>query len=260
MRRFWYGLILVASAALIGILALAGWPSPVAAADVQTLRVANELYNSGEIDDAIQLYEQLANSGIRNVTLFYNLGMAYNAVGNAGGAMLNFRRAEALAPRDPAIRAQLAALRPEAGARPPVRDLPQQLERWLETAISQDETAALALAAWLVFALLLFLTGALRPGFLRSALRALSIIAGVCAIAAILAFGARVYVSLFEPPAVVMRNASPGPEPGVASERAPLNPGAEVAVLERNGEWVQILLPGSSNVGWVPADAIALVG
>ena len=262
MRRFWYGFLLIAALALIGILALSAWPVPVTAADIQTMRVADDLYTSAQLDDAILLYQQLADSGIRNVELYYNLGMAYNAVGDVGPAMRYFRLAEALAPRDADIQAQIAALRAETGARPPARDIPQRLDRALEWTVSIDETALLALAAWLLFALLLFSVRALRPGFFRSLLRAVSILVGVFALVGILTLGARVYVRLLEPPGVIIAaSVSPSAEPGVATEgRVALREGAEVAVLERRDANVLILLPGSGNAGWVPADAVALVG
>lgn len=259
MRRYWYGFTVVAVAALIGLLVLSAWPMPVTNADAQTMRIANSLAGTNQTSEAVQLYQQLVDSGVRNVELYYNLGLAHNMLGNTGEALYAFRMAESLAPRDPDIYAQIAAMRAETGPRPPARDLPQRLERAIETFVSPDETALLALGAWLLFALLLFATGALRPGFLRSAVRALSIIAGVFALVGILAFGARVYVNLLEPPAVVVRPASPASEPGAASERPPLNPGAEVAVLARQGNYVQVLLPGSGNVGWMPADAVALL-
>jgi hypothetical protein len=260
MRRFWYGFIVLAVAALIGLLALGNWPKPIPAADLQTLRIANELYANGEIDEAIPLYRQLVESGIRNATVYYNLGLAHNAAGQTGPAMQNFLLAESLAPRDVDIQAQLAALRPETGPRPPARDLPQRLARSLETVMSQDETAVLALGSWLLFSLLLFGVGALNPGFFRTVLRALSIIVGVFAIAGILALGARVYVSLLEPPAVVVLDGViPSTEPGVVSEgRAALRSGAEVAVIERRGDYVNVLLPGSGNTGWLPFTAVAV--
>lgn len=262
MRRLWYPFILLAVAALVGILALASWPVPVTAADTQTLRVANELYDRAELDDAIRLYQQLADSGIRSHALYYNLGLAYHAVGETGQAMRYWRMAEALAPRDPAIQAQVAALRAETGARPPARDIPQRLDRALEWIVSMDETAALALGGWLLFALLVFAVSALRPGFFRSLLRAVSILAGVFALVGILTFGARLYVRLLEPPAVVVADTvSPSAEPGATTEgRMTLRQGAEVAILERRDDYVLLLLPGSGNVGWVPANSVAPVG
>lgn len=259
MRRYWYGLIILAVAALSALLWASAWPSPVSAADAQTMRVANELYAGGQTQEAIRLYEQLVAGGVRNVELYYNLGLARNAVGNVGDAMLYWRRAEVLAPRDADVQAQLAALRAEAGTRPPARDLPQRLDRSLEALVSPDETALIALAGWLLFALLLFATSARRPGFFRSVLRALTILAGVFALVAILAFGARMFVLLLEPPAVVMSEVRPASEPGVASERPALRLGSEVAVLARENGWLQLLLPGSGSTGWVPEDAVALV-
>jgi hypothetical protein len=59
----------------------------------------NELYASGDYQAAIESYEQ-AVSQIHNATLYYNLGNSYFKTGKFGKALLNYRRAWFLTPRD----------------------------------------------------------------------------------------------------------------------------------------------------------------
>ena len=71
----------------------------------------NAFYNSKQFVNAINLYEQAAKAGLVNSNLYYNLGNAYWRGGDAGRAMLNWSRAERLAPSDPDLRFNLGLAR-----------------------------------------------------------------------------------------------------------------------------------------------------
>src|SRR5262245_59003220 len=68
---------------------------------------ANRLYEEGKYTEAICLYEATVRAGRHSPGVFFNLGNAYFKSGELGRAIYNFRRAEALAPRDPDIQANL---------------------------------------------------------------------------------------------------------------------------------------------------------
>lgn len=61
---------------------------------------ANQAYEKGDFAHAASLYEQLINSGFHSGTLYYNLGNSYTKLGETGKALLNYRKAEQLMPRD----------------------------------------------------------------------------------------------------------------------------------------------------------------
>ncbi len=63
-----------------------------------------ELYNEGDYDAAVQNLLKVAESGIQNGKLFYNLGNAYFKAGDIGRAMLWYERALKLIPNDPDLR------------------------------------------------------------------------------------------------------------------------------------------------------------
>jgi tetratricopeptide (TPR) repeat protein len=67
---------------------------------------ANELYKNADYEQAIELYEQAAEQVI-NPELFYNLGNSYFKSGRIGKAIVNYRRALFMAPRDKDIKFNL---------------------------------------------------------------------------------------------------------------------------------------------------------
>ena len=60
----------------------------------------NENYEAGNFDQAIEEYERIVDLGIKNPKVFYNLGNAYFRKNQHGKAVLNYRRALSLDPRD----------------------------------------------------------------------------------------------------------------------------------------------------------------
>jgi tetratricopeptide (TPR) repeat protein len=60
----------------------------------------NESYDTGNFDQAIEEYQKIVDLGIKNSKVFYNLGNAYFRKNQLGKAILNYRRALALEPRD----------------------------------------------------------------------------------------------------------------------------------------------------------------
>jgi tetratricopeptide (TPR) repeat protein len=87
------------------IAAAALWSPPVASArndsdqDITTIFIkANEAYNTGEFQQAAELYETALRE-IQNGYLYYNLGNCYFKMDKIGQALLNYRRAQKLIPR-----------------------------------------------------------------------------------------------------------------------------------------------------------------
>ena len=77
-------------------------------ADVQQKFVtASKYYDSGKFDEAIKIYESVADEGVKNEALFYNLGNAYFKSGKFGAAILNYKRALFINPQDSDARVNL---------------------------------------------------------------------------------------------------------------------------------------------------------
>ncbi len=73
----------------------------------EKIKQANDLYETGEYDRAVEVYEGVVAQGATDPDLFYNLGNAYYKVGEPGRAVLYYERALRLAPRDDDVKTNL---------------------------------------------------------------------------------------------------------------------------------------------------------
>jgi Flp pilus assembly protein TadD len=90
-------------ALLLGLSAVAA-----TAADAATgFEAANRQYEKGDFAGAAKAYAALLDQGQHSSAVLFNLGNAHFKAGQLGAAIAAYRRAEALAPRDPDIRANL---------------------------------------------------------------------------------------------------------------------------------------------------------
>ena len=61
---------------------------------------ANEHYNNGEYDIAIEIYNEVLDSGHEAAGLYFNIGNSYYKLKQIPQALLNYERAKLLAPKD----------------------------------------------------------------------------------------------------------------------------------------------------------------
>jgi tetratricopeptide (TPR) repeat protein len=219
---------------------------------------ANRLYEEGEFTEAAARYQALVDAGVQDGRLYYNLGDAHFKAGDLGRAILNYRRAQRLLPRDGDVAANLELARAQTLDRIEVENegaiikLVRRLIGWT----TLDEAAIAALLLWI--ALCGLVTGAI---IWRGRRRALLYVAGVVAILLFLgalSIGIKLLDERGRPPAVVVA-------PEVAVRSGPgddylteftLHAGAEVRLVERRGGWMRIALPGDLQ-GWAPSEAVA---
>ncbi len=95
-------MILLAGALVIGAMQLTA-PTTLPNADAQTFARANQMYEKGQYAAAVNLYQQLLAQGVENADVYYNLGRAAQAAGDAKLAEGAFAQAYTLAPRDEQI-------------------------------------------------------------------------------------------------------------------------------------------------------------
>ena len=247
--------------ALIAAVLLAAIPLAVAAqgsGDLEAMAASNSLYEGGLYEQAALSYQQLADKGYDDPALYYNLGNAYFKQGDLGRAILNYLRAERLAPRDDDVKANLDFAREqtldvlEAGEAPFVRFVTGLLFRF-----TTGELGAAALACWLLFAagLLLAMIGPRRwLAWARPA-------AAAAAVLLLLSGGSlagRLYFESASSEAVIVAeevDVVSGPGSRYTPEFT-LHAGAEMGLVERRGAWARIALPGGSLQGWVPAASV----
>jgi hypothetical protein len=220
------------------------------------LAQANLLYESGDYSGAVGLYQQLIETGIEDGAVYYNLGNAYFKSGDVGRAVLNYRRAQILLPRDPDVEANLQL------ARSQTRD---RLEREGNALVSlatnllvgwstTDEVAVFGLIFW---------AGLCGCGCLwlswkkkRRLLQSMAIVLAVGLTLCVLSLGLR-FADTRQPYGVITAfsvDVRSGPGTGYIAEFS-LHSGAEVRVLEYRSGWTRISLPGDLQ-GWVPGDSV----
>ncbi|HEX9047499.1 MAG TPA: hypothetical protein VF988_10770, partial [Verrucomicrobiae bacterium] len=97
---------------LLGVLLLLGFASRLLAGDVAAeFTAANELYAQGKFAEAGAAYEKILHAGGQSPVLLFNYGNAEFKAGNSGKAIVAYREAALLAPRDAELRANLAFVR-----------------------------------------------------------------------------------------------------------------------------------------------------
>ena len=227
-----------------------------------TMAVANQLYRTGQYGQAAQAYQQLVDQGYADSALFYNLGRAYQQQGDLGMALVNFRRAEQLAPGDAAIETNLAQVRAEVTGEEVPAQTPTmiaQVAHLTQSWLSINQLALVALGFWIVFCLLVIISSN-SQGTLR---RNLSYGASVAALAMVLSLaglGSRL-LTIPHGEAVIVADdvaVTGGPGPQYAAEFN-LTDGTEVTITDTRDRWIEITLPQTGQKGWVPAEAIETV-
>ena len=78
----------------------ARWPSSAETSVKEIFRQGNRLYEQGKYSAAIESYQSIVNSGVKNGYLYYNLGNALLKERRVGEAILVYERAKRLLPRD----------------------------------------------------------------------------------------------------------------------------------------------------------------
>jgi len=213
----------------------------------QLFHSAGQAYDRGDLEQAIAGYNELLGMGYISRELFFNLGNAYFHAGDPGRAVLNYRRAWYLAPRDPDIAANLRfALESTDAVTPPA---PLRI-RLLE--ILNREEWAIALMALYWMALITLTLILLIPGIRYAAWRVL-IVLGAALLIALLGFFH--WSMLYRIPEAVILD----PRQPVAF--APLEnstihfelpEGSIVRVIDRQHTWREIR--ADKKEGWLPAD------
>ncbi|HEY85143.1 MAG TPA: tetratricopeptide repeat protein [Chloroflexi bacterium] len=228
----------------------------------ETMKTANRLYENGQFALAAQGYQQLIDRGYTDSSLYYNLGNAHFKQGDIGRAILNYRRAEKLGPRDSDIQANLQLARAET------------LDRLEDTAETEgffhhiarftrkftlNELAIFALTAWFALALLIIvLINSRISGAWRETLQYAIALMTMITLLGVAGLGSRMYAEKTRPEGVIVApevSVTSGPGNQYVTEFT-LHSGTEVGIADKRGNWVLLTLPGGEVEGWVPAEAI----
>ena len=217
----------------------------------RTFADAAKAYDENRLPDAIAGWESLVAEGQNQPETLFNLGNAYYRNGNLGKAILAYRRAQRLAPRDPDIRANLGFAAQSAGielpARKPLATLLLDFSRaeWLGFGAVCFWLLAGALAVWIAWPRARF---AVRPAAavlsaLLLALAGLGLHRNLERVSegVVMSTGQKVLSSPLE----------------TATPLLAVPEGAIVRMRESRGTWIEVEL--GETRGWLPAAALAPV-
>lgn len=239
--------------------------SATGTSDTASMGTANQLYEAGEFRQAVETYGQMVDHGVQDSILYYNLGNAYFKLEDFGRAILNYRRAQILAPRDGDMRANLDLARAQALDQldTPKNELfSSQMAYFTQQWFTLNEFALLTLGLWFTFAALLiaYSTSKTRSR-LREGLQYALIVAVILMLFVGISLGSRLYLEKTQPPGVVIAdevNVKSGPGAQYITEFT-LHSGIEVSIPETRGSWTRLALPGGELQGWVSTDAVEAV-
>lgn len=237
--------------------------TPEVTADAQAVSAANQLYRVGNYEDAQRMYEQLISQGVEDSTVYYNLGNTYYRQGDLGRAILNFQRASQLNPRDPDIRANLELARAKADvlftstAPGPLSAMARLTSRWL----TLNETAISALALWFLAGFLFLSIRIMEGSQMRKILLYGAIVTLFILVLIGLSLGSRIFTESTQHNGVVVAPVvAVSSEPGeqIAIDFS-LRSGTEVILVETQGNWGRLAMPGDVIEGWIPLTAVETV-
>jgi hypothetical protein len=226
--------------------------SLVAAERPTLFEEANRLYEQGKYAEAVSQYESIVKGGRRSAGVFFNLGNAYFKQGNLGHALLNYLRAEALAPRDPDIQANLRFTRDRVTNSVSIQ---HGITRRMLNYFTPNELARITgLIFWIWAALYCVIR--IQPS-LRTTLRTPQLIAGILLV---------LFVSVFVAAAgtkqsvviVTSRQATVHLGPLPESQPAFTAPdGTELRFLEARPDWLQVS-DRTGRTGWLRSKDAAI--
>jgi len=213
---------------------------------------ANQRYEKGRFPEAIAAYEEMVRAGELSAAVYFNLGNACFKSGQIGKAIVNYRMASRLAPRDPDIRANLQFARNAVGAGASASFA------WWHSAILRltlNEWSLLAAGALWAWFLLLALAQ-LRPSW-KGPLRGLTglaftvlVLFGACLVLAWrmqLGSPAAIVVA----PEAVVRNGPLEESPSAFTVRD----GAELVALDAKDGWIQVR-DAAGRTGWIRSESL----
>lgn len=218
----------------------------------------NESYETGNFDQAIEQYQKIIDLGVKNSKVFYNLGNANFRKNQLGKAVLNYRRALTLDPRDDDSMANLRFVKLftlDKIEEQRVNPL-SNLLHWFLNLLSVDElTILVSLSYFLSIALgiLILFRKSKKPWVFGLIIFLVIFILSSSSLATKLYFDSIKNGVLIEPQAEV--RSGPGKDYTLQFTG---HEGLEFQINEEAEGWYRISLPNGVK-GWIPKDAVEII-
>lgn len=216
---------------------------------------AETAYQANDYAKAVTLLSAALEDGYRSSGIYHNLGNAYYSLGDYPAALLNYRRAQQLNPRNLTIEQQIALLKANLGQAS--LESENNSLTTLAGSFTLNELAIFCFVMWCIFWILGSITiarpqmrGTLTPAL---AISALAFITG----AGLMAINA--YETRLQPAAVTMQES---PVRSGPDERYPslytLSSASDLRITGEQTGWVRFTTD-DGRTGWVTSDHIERV-
>jgi tetratricopeptide (TPR) repeat protein len=187
---------------------------------------------------ASQLYEQILVTGFKNSQIYYNLGNAYYRQGRLGYAILNYRRAQRLMPRDEDLKANLKLVKEEIKDKEKKEGVPvviQTLLFWYFM-LNVNEAIVLAASFYFVFLITMHLLILFRTPWLRK----LCIAFSVCLILTTASLVIKIYPTRVGEGVVIAETCKLRYGPGEEYEiKLEVHEGTEILIEQETNGWLK---------------------
>lgn len=241
---------------IISLFVAIGWA--MAQDDGDTwFRQANEAYNSGSYDKAVELYEKILTANMESVPVYYNLGNAYYKLREYPMAIYYYEKALKLDPSDEDVRTNLEIANMAIVDK--IEPVPQSfLVKWwhgVRTALSGDQWAWCSVAAFALMLIMLFLflrsrrVGLRKLGFFFGIIFLMAFVLSVVFAAQLKSSSTKQDQAIVMTPTVTVKS-TPNED---SVDLFVLHEGAKVTILDSSNGWNQIRIANGS-VGWLEAD------
>ena len=193
-----------------------------------------------KFEQAVQLYEKLLGSGFINGQIYYNLGNAYYRLGMSGKAIIYYRRAERLLPRDADIKANINLLKRDFEDKASIRQLPEILKIvcfWYFF-LNLNEITSITIYIYLALMASILSFVFIKVQWLKNII----IIFASCLLVLVISLGIKAYSQHSIERGVVIADESkirygPGEE---YEPRFEIHEGAEVRIEEKKDKWYKV--------------------
>ncbi len=214
---------------------------------------------------ASQLYEQILTSDFKNSQIYYNLANAYYRQGKLGYAILNYRRAQKLIPRNEDLKANLKLVKAEIKDKEEKKDVPgviQTLLFWYFM-LNVNEATALVLSFYFIFLTMIHLLIFFRASWLKK----LCIAFGICLILTTASLIVKVFPTRGGEGVIIAETCKLRYGPGEEYEtKLEVHEGTEIFIEQETNGWLKAYVyvdvaqlsdtkeSEEFKIGWLPSD------